>query len=231
MIDKRRIAGAYVSVNLNYEDFVRKSPAALTPVETGPGRDRAGTERQMASVSHAWSTRTAASGGFQGVCFGVRRRTMWVGSAASEIAPDSAKRSEEMRRGDLRGHGRAGRPGGRTGAGRSAEGGGSARRNSTRRSRGRAGATYFLRCRMRLRIRRFFRPTLRRPFPRRRLAIRAPVSGWTFETPIATTSRPAGKSWIIPAPDPPHKMTGRRVGVLGEPRGVGKNSAAPSRPT
>jgi hypothetical protein len=34
--------------------------------------------------------------------------------------------------------------------------------------------SYFLRCRMRLRMRRFLRPTLRRPFPRRRLAIRAP---------------------------------------------------------
>src|SRR5438046_2186263 len=42
--------------------------------------------------------------------------------------------------------------------------------------RGRTGAGrgYFLRWRMRLRIRRFFRPTLRRPFPRRRLAMRSP---------------------------------------------------------
>src|SRR5205085_6805117 len=35
--------------------------------------------------------------------------------------------------------------------------------------------THFLRCRIRLRIRRFLRPTLRRPLPRRRLAMRAPV--------------------------------------------------------
>ncbi len=34
--------------------------------------------------------------------------------------------------------------------------------------------SYFLRCRMRLRMRRFLRPTFRRPFPRRRLAIRSP---------------------------------------------------------
>ncbi len=37
---------------------------------------------------------------------------------------------------------------------------------------------YFLRWRILLRIRRFFRPTLRRPFPRRRLAIRSP--GWAI---------------------------------------------------
>jgi hypothetical protein len=45
------------------------------------------------------------------------------------------------------------------------------------RAPGRAGgpSPYFLRCRIRLRIRRFFRPTLRRPFPRRRLAILTPV--------------------------------------------------------
>ena len=37
------------------------------------------------------------------------------------------------------------------------------------------GLGYFLRCRIRLRIRRFLRPTLRRPFPRRRLAMRSPL--------------------------------------------------------
>jgi hypothetical protein len=34
---------------------------------------------------------------------------------------------------------------------------------------------HFLRCRIRLRIRRFLRPTLRRPLPRRRLAMRSPL--------------------------------------------------------
>ena len=38
-----------------------------------------------------------------------------------------------------------------------------------------AKACYFLRCRMRLRMRRFLRPTLRRPLPRRRLAMRSPL--------------------------------------------------------
>ena len=47
--------------------------------------------------------------------------------------------------------------------------------NRPRRPEDRAVARlYFLRCRMRLRMRRFFRPTFRRPFPRRRLAIRTP---------------------------------------------------------
>jgi hypothetical protein len=34
---------------------------------------------------------------------------------------------------------------------------------------------HFFRCRIRLRIRRFLRPTLRRPLPRRRLAMRSPL--------------------------------------------------------
>ena len=37
------------------------------------------------------------------------------------------------------------------------------------------GLRHFLRCRIRLRIRRFLRPTLRRPLPRRRLAMRSPL--------------------------------------------------------
>jgi hypothetical protein len=41
---------------------------------------------------------------------------------------------------------------------------------------GRAGGLrYFLRCLILLRIRRFLRPTLRRPLPRRRLAMRSPL--------------------------------------------------------
>ena len=42
------------------------------------------------------------------------------------------------------------------------------------------GLRHFLRCRIRLRIRRFLRPTLRRPLPRRRLAILSPLAAPRF---------------------------------------------------
>src|SRR5579875_3738417 len=67
-------------------------------------------------------------------------------------------------------------------------------------------ACYFLRWRMRLRMRRFLRPTLRRPLPRRRLAMRSPLggrgSGFRSETGRDGSVRDGPKGGFYPDIDP-----------------------------
>src|SRR5947209_14350608 len=98
------------------------------------------------------------------------------------------------------------------------------------------GRAYFLRWRIRLRIRRFFRPTLRRPFPRRRLAIRAPVLTSEFrrgptipgsgKVSDHTRAGPATQGSPRPGRGPPRARTGVHDMVCktrsdGEPRRTG----------
>src|SRR5262245_57420087 len=63
-----------------------------------------------------------------------------------------------------------------------------------------AGTFYFLRWRIRLRIRRFLRPTLRRPFPRRRLAMRSPRRTSIDEDEIPIRLGPGKPRIIVESP-------------------------------
>src|SRR5262249_10190979 len=56
---------------------------------------------------------------------------------------------------------------------------------------------HFLRCRILLRMRRFFLPTLRRPFPRRRLAIRSPVPFVQTELELDSLRIAIRKQWCL----------------------------------
>ena len=74
-----------------------------------------------------------------------------------------------------------------------------------------AGGFYFLRCRIRLRIRRFLRPTLRRPLPRRRLAIHSPQGSrihlYTHDADGIFMNPRGGKPLPIPDRPPTLKPT------------------------
>jgi hypothetical protein len=111
-------------------------------------------------------------------------------------------------------------PGGSDPSGRSSKHsvgwGGPGRRRAGRRA-GRLGG-YFLRCRIRLRIRRFLRPTLRRPFPRRRLAMRSPQKpgegmGVRFRSALAKVSHDTRRLRPPqPLPSPSPRLFGRVAG-------------------